>query len=300
MPLNNAPRRPILILGGTGFLGSHLVASLSNGGEDACVISTPTTPDAKAGLGLQIAAAIRHNRPSTIFHLIGSGTPALRANPDYHLTKNVGAARVVTAALRAADFDGTLVFTSTGAVYGNTPVAASESVRPRPLTGHARSKLEAEHVLGEAAPRVVVARLFQVYGEGHRKLVVHDLARRICLEDGPLRLRSTGAETRDLAFVDDVVAALRALANSRSPTCGSEIYNVASGVGVRIDALARRLLFLAGQEHREVVPAHQAEENPLMASVGDPTKLVQLGIAIPQASDETLLRALDWTAAHAD
>lgn len=299
MAIATSCKGPVLVLGGTGFLGSHLTAALRLDGERVIVIGAP--PDARLKcLGHRIAATVRQHAPATVFHLIGSGTPAPRADADYHVTKNVGTALAVATALRSVDFDGTLVFTSTGAVYGNTPVAVSECAPLRPLTSHARSKLDAEHILSSAAPRVVVARLFQVYGEGQRKLVVHDLARRIHGEDGPLRLRSTGAETRDLAYVDDVVVALRALAASRlSRNNGVDVFNVASGVGVRIDGLARRMLRLAGQGHRQVVPDPETDGNPLEACLGDSSKLALLGVRVPAASDTTLARTLDWTAAHA-
>lgn len=289
---------PVLILGGTGFLGSHLAAALRLDGEEVIVIGAPP-PAHGESLRRRIAVAIRRQTPATVFHLIGSGTPAPRADPDYHMAKNVWTARAVASALRSADFDGTLVFTSTGAVYGNTLVAASECAPLCPLTCHAQSKLEAERILASVAPRVVVARLFQVYGEGQRKLVVHDLARRIHCEDGPIRLRSTGAEIRDLAYVDDVVIALRALAAPRpSPSGGADVFNVASGVGIRIDDLARRLLRLAGHGHRQVVLDPNADGNPLEASLGDPSKLANLGVTVPPASDATLLRTLDWTSAY--
>jgi nucleoside-diphosphate-sugar epimerase len=293
-------KRPVLVLGGTGFVGSHLTTALRLKGTEVVVISAPT-PELREDLERRIARAIRGRRPSTVFNLLGSGAPAPRDESDYHEVRNAGAARSVAAAVRSADFDGTLVFTSTGAVYGNTPAAASEGAPLRPITAHARSKLDAEQILLEAAPYVIVARLFQVFGEGQRKLVVHDLARRIHREEGPLRLRSTGAETRDLAYVSDVVAALCALAAAgKALTPGAHVFNVASGVGIRIDELARRLLHLADQGHRLVVPGSDACENPLAASLGDPAKLIQFGVVVPPPSDATLLRTLNWTAANAD
>jgi nucleoside-diphosphate-sugar epimerase len=300
MAMAIASESPVLVLGGTGFLGSHLTAALIRDGVKAIVIPSESVGNEERLCGL-ISGAIRQHDPSTVFHLIGSGLPAERADPGYHVTKNVGAARAVARAMRSSHFGGSVVFTSTGAVYGNTPIPVSECAPLCPLTPHAQSKLEAERILCDAAPRVVVTRLFQLYGEGQRKLVVHDLARRIHLEDGPLRLQSTGSETRDLAYVEDVASALRRLAESRSSlTNGTSVFNVASGVGTRIDDLAQRLLGIAGQGHRRVVPSPQADRNPLKASVGDPAKLAQLGLQVPAVSDATLARTLEWTATYAD
>ncbi|MCB1027951.1 MAG: NAD(P)-dependent oxidoreductase, partial [Microthrixaceae bacterium] len=207
-------------------------------------------------------------------------------------------ARALASALRSTDYRGTLLFASTGGVYGNTDHPVDEQAPVQPVTRYARAKLEAERILVDAAASVVIARLFQVYGEGQRKLVVYDLAHRVHNERGPLTLRSSGAEVRDLAHVEGVVGALRLLL-SAADRPQHLVVNVATGVGTRIDDLARRLLDLAGHRGREVRPGPDGDQNPLKASIADVSKLRGLGAEVASVSDASLLGVLNWVAADA-
>lgn len=291
-----------LILGGSGFIGSHLVESLRSDGCEVSVIDP--NPDAmfyRDQLEERIASAVHSCRPATIFHLIGSGSPQGRDDSGYHRRKNFEIAQVVAEALRVAGFQGRLIFASSGAVYGNTLLPANESQLPCPITSYGSAKLQAEQVLRDSVSHLVVVRLFQVFGEGQRKLVVYDLARRIQVEEGPLRLMSTGRESRDFVYVDEAVAALRFLAQISNAIIGDDAtFNVASGIDTRIDALAARLLVLAGREDRTIIPADAPEGNAISSSVGDPTKLASLGHQIQGMSDEQLERTLIWIAEHGD
>lgn len=286
---------PALVLGGTGFVGSHLVAALRRDGVEVAVVEAPRL--AAAGqFERDLTLALRQHRPRAVVHLIGSGGPALR-QPGYHEAKNVGTARGVANALRSCDYTGTLLFASSGGVYGNVDCPVNEQAQVLPVTDYARAKLEAERVLTDATSCVVIARLFQVYGEGQRKLVVYDLARRIQAGRGPLQLQSSGAEVRDLAHVNEVVGALRSLLSIETDV-GSQslVINVATGVGTRVEDLARRLLRLAGQAHRDVLPGKDGDQNPLKASVGDASKLKGLGVSLSPVCDTSLRGVLDWVA----
>jgi UDP-glucose 4-epimerase len=286
------------VLGGTGFVGSHLTAALRRSGAEVAVVEAPPSAAARH-FEDDLTSALRRHRPTAVVHLIGSGTPTLRRR-GYHEARNVQAARAVASAMRSTDYTGTLLFASTGGVYGNVGHAVDEQAPLLPVTDYARAKLEAERILTDATASVVIARLFQVYGEGQRKLVVYELARRVQGERGPLRLQSSGAEVRDLAHVDEVVGALRSLlAADLDLGCRSPVINVASGVGTRIDDLARRLLRLAGQDHREVLPGKASDQNPLKVSVGDASKLRGLGVTVSPVSDSLLLGVLEWVAANA-
>jgi nucleoside-diphosphate-sugar epimerase len=159
----------ILITGGSGFIGSHLVDRLCSCGEQVrCLLrrknyaGLPAQAEAVfgeliSGAGLEEAL----QGVDTVIHLAGV-TKAL-AVEDYY----AGNARATENLARAIkDRAIRLVHVSSLAAAGpnldGTPL--EEDAAPRPLTHYGKSKLEAEHVVRELVPDAVVVRPPVVYG----------------------------------------------------------------------------------------------------------------------------------------
>ena len=160
----------ILVTGGTGFIGSHLLDKLSALGQPArCLLRRKARPrrlpaaieaaygDLISGEG--VAEAVRG--ADTVIHLAGV-TKALAAR-DYY-TGNVRATETLVRALAGRAIR--LVHVSTLAAIGpsgdGTPV--DEDAQPRPLTDYGKSKLEAERTVRALAPGAVIVRPPVVYG----------------------------------------------------------------------------------------------------------------------------------------
>jgi nucleoside-diphosphate-sugar epimerase len=160
----------ILVTGGTGFIGSHLLDKLSALGEPArCLLRRKARPrrlpagieaaygDLTSGEGVEEAV----RGADTVIHLAGV-TKALAAR-DYY----AGNVRATETLLRAvAGRAVRLVHVSTLAAIGPSrdgkPV--DEDTPPRPLTHYGKSKLEAERVVRALAPDAVIVRPPVVYG----------------------------------------------------------------------------------------------------------------------------------------
>lgn len=212
----------------------------------------------------------------------------------YHAIKNVELTRSFVGVLQNVGYSGVVVYASSAAVYGNTSRPARELDPPRPLGDYGLAKLGAERSVG-ALDSVVVARLFQVFGVGQDKLVVHDLADRIVRSTGPLHLQSSGTEIREFIDVAAAVAALRFLATLASDNSSAPaVFNVASGHATTISDLARRLLRLAGRDGDSIIPSAEAWPNAVPVSVGDPTKLAAAGHRVPPPTDDELLVTMEW------
>jgi nucleoside-diphosphate-sugar epimerase len=160
----------ILVTGGTGFIGSHLLDKLSALGEPArCLLRRKARPrrlpagieaaygDLISGEGVEEAVG----GADTVIHLAGV-TKALAAR-DYY----AGNVRATETLLRALAGRATrLVHVSTLAAIGpsadGTPV--DEDAEPRPLTHYGKSNLEAERLVRALAPDAVIVRPPVVYG----------------------------------------------------------------------------------------------------------------------------------------
>jgi UDP-glucose 4-epimerase len=271
----------VLVTGGAGFIGSHLVDALLAGAHRVAIlddlsggglgrVAAPLARGAELHVedvrdGEAVARVLTAVRPSVVFHLAAqTSVCASVADPVLDARANgEGTLHVLEAARRARV--GRVVFTSTGgAIYGEPrQVPTPESAPPRPLSPYGQSKAAAEGYLALYGRlhglSTVSLRLANVYGPGQEAraggAVVALFAER--LRAGlPLEVHGDGGQTRDWVFVGDVVDAL--LAAAASPARGP--VNVGSGRETSVLALARQLCALGGGEGEIVFGAARQGE----------------------------------------
>jgi dihydroflavonol-4-reductase len=164
----------ILVTGGSGFIGSHLVERLCSDGERVrCLVRTKKIrrknyagppPQAEAVFGELISGAGLEEAlqgVDTVIHVAGV-IKALKAE-DYY-AGNARATETLARAIRGRAIR--LVHVSSLAAAGpsldGTPIG--EDAEPRPLTHYGKSKLAAERVVRELVPDAVIVRPPVVYG----------------------------------------------------------------------------------------------------------------------------------------
>ena len=160
----------ILVTGGTGFIGSHLLQKLSGLAEPTRVLARPrriplrfpagvaaVEGDLISGSGL--ADALRG--ADTVIHLAGV-TKALTAREYY--AGNAQATETLVRALQGRSVR--LVHVSSLAAIGPSEghTAVEEDAEPHPVTDYGKSKLEAERIVRSMAPDAVIVRPPVVYG----------------------------------------------------------------------------------------------------------------------------------------
>ncbi len=279
----------VLVTGGNGFAGRHLVAALRARGDD--VVSVGRTLDGR-GVDLPldlsdaegVRAVIEIARPALIFHLAAVAfVPDATNDPIGTYDVNVlGTARLFEAVRELYRSDPPrFVYVSSAEVYGERAAGEyplHEALVPRPSTPYAASKLGAEAVALAAWQTygipAVITRAFNHVGPGQStRFAVPAFAKRLAdIANGKPPLLSVGnLETkRDFLDVRDVVSAYIAL--GRDGTAG-EIYNVCSGRSVSMAEILRQLITAAhvAVEIREDPDLRRPSDNPL--SVGDNAKL---------------------------
>src|SRR6266571_9351762 len=279
----NRPEQ-VLVTGGAGFIGSHLVERLLAQGDAVTVIDDCST----GGLD-NLRAVVSNPKLRVIQNKVSAsdelGAVVAQSSSIYHLAAAVGVELVVNspirtiqtnlreteAVLESASRHGVpVLLTSTSEVYGKSRRAAfSEEddllIGPPHLGrwGYACSKLMDEFLaMAYARERklpVIVARLFNTVGPRQTGRYGMVLPRFIAAARAgqPLRVYGDGAQTRCFCYVGDTVEALVRLQNC--PGARGEVFNVGSAEEISIRHLAELVVqTLKSSSPIEHVPYDQA------------------------------------------
>ncbi len=249
----------VLVTGGAGFIGSHLVDGLMSGGRDVVVLddlSSGRRENLSAHFGksnfclvegdVRDKADVKKALESVdvVFHLAAIVSVDFSVKDPLLVNEvNVGGTlNVLTESLKAGVKR--FVYASSCAVYGepvNLPI--NEEQPTKPMSPYGVSKLAAEHycrVFYEVyGLETVCLRFFNVYGTkqviGPYSGVIMKFIDRLKRGEAPI-IYGNGEQTRDFVFVGDVVdACLRAM---RCKNCVGEVVNVGSAMEVPINELA--------------------------------------------------------------
>ncbi|MEP7175153.1 MAG: NAD-dependent epimerase/dehydratase family protein [Gemmatimonadales bacterium] len=310
-----APQPPsrILVTGGAGFIGTHLVRRLLADGADVTVVDDLSSPSAQPlppGVTWhrirlpdpRLRAVVAEGGFDRLYHLAGASyVPPSIDNPAGDLGNNAEVTLDVLEAVRRASPATTVVYTSSAAVYGSpTVLPIPEDTPIIPVSPYGVSKYAAEQYVSLYARlhglRTASLRLFSVFGPGQRKQVVYDLLAKLAADPSRLEVIGAGTEMRDFVFVDDVVtAATTVMARGRLE---GEVYNVASGSGVTIRDLVGHVVTVLGLSPR-VHYTGEVRPGDALHWVGDIARLRALGFAPAVAVEDGVRRIAEWFAADA-
>ena len=262
---------PIIVTGGAGFIGSHLVERLIADGESVVVIDDCSTGQEENLGALRASPALEFIRSqvseyprlpervaeaSFVFHLAAAvGVDLVVNSPVRTIQTNLDETEAI---LEAAAPTGTpVLLASTSEVYGRSSKAefAEEDdllIGPPHLGrwSYACSKLMDEFLaLAYARERnlpVIITRLFNTVGPRQTGRYGMVLPRFIAAaQQGlPLRVHGDGSQTRCFCHVSDTVEALVRL--RRCPAAFAEVFNVGSTEEISILDLARLVLEILG------------------------------------------------------
>ena len=196
----------IAIIGGSGFIGSHLARSLRDEGHDVIVADivrssekdcTYRSADVRDFDSLREAL----RGAAVVYNLAAVHRDDVRPVSRYAEVNTTGAINVCRACRELGIHR--VVFISSVAVYGTAPPNTSEDGKTNPFTAYGRSKLLAERVHREwqaEAPsdrRLVIVRPTVVFGEGNRGNV-YELVRQIL--SGRFVMVGTGRSRKSMAY----------------------------------------------------------------------------------------------------
>jgi UDP-glucose 4-epimerase len=289
----------VLVTGGAGFIGGHVVEHLLAAGHDPLVIdneSTGARANVPAGVPYvkgdvrnpaDIEAAFSQS-VDAVMHIAGQASIRLSfLDPAADLNVNtLGTINILQACIRHRV--SRLIFASSMTIYGNTPtVPTPEETPPNPVSYYAITKYAAERYVHATAVRtdlefplhVTSFRMFNVYGErqslNNSYQAVFAIFTGNVLRGEPINIHSDGEQSRDFVHVHDVARAwVSALNNSN--TYG-QVINLGTGVQQSVNSLCDRVLAHFGHT-RKTYPVHHhpAQPGDMRASAADASRALAL------------------------
>ena len=267
----------VLVTGGAGYIGAHVVHALAARGEDVLVVDDLSTGVvgrvrdvplvrldlAAAGAASALAGAVAGMEVDAVIHLAAKKrVDESIVDPIRYFDQNIGGLVAVLEAVRAIGCRD-LVFSSSAAVYGPSQDDVVEEGAPtRPMNPYGQTKLAGEWLAAAAAAatgalRACSLRYFNVAGAGSPALADVAAANLVPLVVDALRRGDRprvfgtdhptpdGTCLRDYVHVVDLAEAHLAALDGLRRNAASSVYNVGTGVGssVRevVDAVAARL-----------------------------------------------------------
>jgi UDP-glucose 4-epimerase len=279
----------ILVTGGAGFIGSHLVDRLAAEGHQIRVVDNLSSGrlenlahrrDVEVIIGdlknpQDVQKAV--HGVDAVFHF--AANPEVRVsttNPDIHFNENVIATFNLLEAMRKNDVT-QLVFASSSSVYGEPDeIPVDENAPLKPVSVYGASKAACENLTQAYAKlygfRAVALRYANVVGPRLRHGVVWDFINKLRKNPHGLEILGDGKQVRSYIYIDDAVEATLLAWKKATDTYAA--YNVAAEDWITVDEVADLVIEAMGLTN--VKKTHK----PVLHGVGWPGDVKKIALKI--------------------
>ncbi len=304
----------VLVTGGAGFIGSHLVDALIERGAQVAVLDDLATgykqnlnPEATFHYGsIEDTEIVRTSlrNADVVYHLAADATTRESSmgwdTPIETLKVNTIGTLKLFKLIVDVGRNVRVVFASSAAVYGEpTMVPINEDHPTNPISPYGISKLAGEKFAlaycKEFGTDSVIVRIFNTYGPRQPRYVIFDLLKKLQTNPTQLEVLGTPNIVRDYCYVSDTVNALLLAADEG---IAGEIYNVSGGNSINIGTLVQLIL---SELHLTNVHVHfsgHSWKGDIVKMMGDCSKIRRIGFK-PEITIECglklMLESTWWT-----
>ena len=254
----------VLVTGGAGFIGSHLVNYLLNNSYKVCVLDDCSTGKLRrvpSGINFynrsvlsELSDVFENEKPSVIFHLAAQ-TSLSKSFSDILLDTDINIKGTVNILEHCKKFNvKKIVFSSTAAVYGDLNQFPLAEDQVAPASPYGIAKLSAENYINLYAKKygidASILRLANVFGpdqtcDGEAGVIAVFISR--LLKKQPICIHGNGEQTRDFVYVKDVVNAMCQAINTQG------VFNISTNTELSINELFNSIKVLI---KTDLVPQH--------------------------------------------
>ena len=309
--------KKVVITGAAGFIGSTLADTLLRRGDIVVAIDNfnnrydplikranikNAATNARYTLyeddirdASRMTEILKSEKPDTITHIAGyTGLSASLADAEAYYSNNGAGTHSMLEAARAADI-GHFIFVSTGSVYGECPVPASEE-QPLPPPGN---PYVATKILGEKFVKTyadlfdidfAILRLFTVFGPRQRPMMAVYKFTDLIDTNQQIPVYGDGSGFRDYLFIDDCIDGLLRVIDSRLKY---EIINIGGQRAVSLSDLIQQLSRILNKPARiQFIPIPKGVPLKTLANITKAKRLI--GYEPKITFEEGLTRFVEW------
>ena len=282
----------VLVTGGAGFIGSHLVDRLVRDGYKVKVVDNLSSG--------RVENIKHHVEANTIEFIVGdlkdpqvalravegvdvvfhfAANPEVRVsttNPEIHFNENVVATFNLLEAMRRKGVK-ELVFASSSSVYGEPEeIPVDENAPIRPVSVYGASKAACEALIHAYSRlygiKAIVLRYANVVGPRLRHGVVWDFINKLLKNPTELEILGDGKQIRSYIYINDAVEAT--MVAWRKTDMNYEVYNIASEDWITVDEVADEVI--------KAMELHNVKKvyRPVLHGIGWPGDVKRLALRI--------------------
>ena len=298
----------VLVTGGCGFIGSHVVDYLMSLGYSVVIVDNLFSGrDHWAGQGIRpeiavvdirdkeaLSSVFSSHNPAVVFHLAAHHyIPFCDRNPIAAYELNVGGTLNVLGEASKVGVE-RVFFASTADVYAPSPRPHMEDDAIGPFNVYGRTKVIGEEICRGTIdwawrPNVLIGRIFNAVGTRETNPhLVPEIIGQIVKGASELRLGNL-FPTRD--FVD-LPSQARAIVDATFATEGMETVNIGSGVAIRVGQMIDMILAEVGRHINVTVDPEKVRASERTNLCGTTDRLKQLIGYIPDAAGSRTIRSI--------